>query len=204
MRSATHSSPHHSHRHQRQRHEPFIYLLDSRLVRASHSIQFASIAAQQPWCKLSCPSSKCGEVLKAAVDTNSICSAQRAYMHIIPNCCVEFGASWRRYALQLQMHLIDDGSPTLDAAEAARTDRLKFLHGKADLADDLLRTYNHKKGQLKHPRPAGSNMQVHVGHKHGFLCELVLLVEDKLVLTRLGMFSSCVEPILRMFIMGML
>ena len=144
----------------------------------------------------------CGKLVKEPVENNDICAnVVRLYKYLIPDYMQEFTSSLRQWVSQLE--LLSDSAQALDGHFQPRTDKMLDLYGSGVLPPSILKLFNHILGQLVHRCPSESVREEVRRRACGVLIKHLFVVEEKPVVTRFWLFSSCVNRMLCMLLIGL-
>ena len=144
-----------------------------------------------------------GEHMTNALDKCELCATlSRLYKYLIPSYLDEFTGKLRDFVAQSFVMRNDMDSPET-LAHQRRTEGLANLYGPQVLPPDLLNLLNRDLQQLEHVAPDSAGEGQVRQKLFDELRRLVLLVEEKPVVTRFFLFAPCCWALCRMKLLGL-
>ena len=145
----------------------------------------------------------CGELMAEPAENNALCAnCVRLFKYLIPDYCEEFAAALRKYVVE-QLVLVSTNTEDGAADMRNHIENMRALYGPEALPDELVLVYNCKLGELKHRCQEECNRAAVCLWAYKALYKWFLVVEDKPVVTRFWLFSSCVCKLLGMHLLGL-
>ena len=134
-----------------------------------------------------------------------MCGAlSRMYKYTFPSYMLELTWSLREY-VRANFKLVveaEDSAETI--AHRARMARLLDLYGEDVLPPELLAVKNRDLNAMEHvARPGGVSEAEAIKEMVYVLCRLVLIAQERPIVTRFLLFTPCCFATLRMFIAGL-
>ena len=135
----------------------------------------------------------CAELLPRPLEQNPICAAcSRLYKHLLVDYAEEFSLSLRVF---LSRH-IELRPPAAENREELR--KLQALYGDVVVPEDIVGLCNVALGTWQHACDAGTSREEVCAKAHQVLHRLIILVEEKPIVTRFFLFANCVHTLLLM------
>ena len=136
------------------------------------------------------------------LDDNPLCATlSRLFKHLIPAYHDIFAAQLRAEVARRFRLVHDVNSPeTLQLQERSR--RLASLYGRAVLPDEVLQLRNRNLSAMEHVSHSGTDPVPLQQRMYDLLRRLVLVSEERPVVTRFFLFTPCCFSLLRMKLLG--
>ena len=154
---------------------------------------------------LLCALAVCGSLSADKKNDSTLCGTlTRMYKYIFPYYILELTWSLRQY-VQAHFKLVVEEEPSEETMQhKERTQRLLELYGEDILPDDLLAVKNRDIANMEHvARPDGVSEAAAMEAMIEVLRKLVLISQERPVVTRFFLFTPCCFAMLRMFIAGL-
>lgn len=139
-----------------------------------------------------------GRLLNDALEGDDLCATlSRLYKYLIPAYLEEYTGMLRQHVVERFVLRHDVGSAEAQAQQA-RTAQLVALYGSAVLPPRLVSIRNGDLTKMEHVAPEGVDDRAVRKEMFECLLRLVLIVEEKPVVTRFFLFAPCCFALLRM------
>jgi hypothetical protein len=136
------------------------------------------------------------------LDTCELCGTlSRLYKYLLPSYLEDFTARLRDIVLRRFSVHSDESSDATRAGQQENV-RLPELYGSYILPAELMAVMNRSVTRMQHVGPPGADVEVLRKKAFDTLQRLVLLVEEKTVVTRVCLFAPCAFSLLRMVVLG--
>jgi len=146
----------------------------------------------------------CGKVLKKAVEVDALCgTCSRLFKYLMADYLEDFATALKRQVLAKFSILEEDEGSADTIMHRQHSKRMQELYGKDVLPDELLALFNKRLHEFETVAPPGTNKKDLYGRVYRTLYRWLFIANEKPIVTRFWLFSSCVWTLLRFTLLGL-